>query len=165
MEEIYKQKIQNRLLQSKRLLEKARGKLNPPAHAFSLIAAVIENNKRFVEALLDYCKNNEDRLNRVAAKDQLNRTSLHYGAFNSNFDIVEMLLVAGANPANTDIKGRTALHYAAMNDDRKLIELIFLYSSKKYHQTLPLEHQGTVAGQIVNKKYFKLLNLSYGKST
>ncbi|MFP3035496.1 MAG: ankyrin repeat domain-containing protein [Wolbachia sp.] len=60
----------------------------------------------------------------VNAKDNMERTALHYSAYFNDTDMVELLLKAGADIDAQDNLGRTALHYAACFNNTNMVELL-----------------------------------------
>jgi ankyrin repeat protein len=61
----------------------------------------------------------------------LGDTPLHEAAFQGSFPIVQMLLVAKADPNATDASGRTALYFATVNArGKKMLALLVQYGAK-----------------------------------
>ncbi|MDR3131791.1 MAG: ankyrin repeat domain-containing protein [Rickettsiales bacterium] len=66
----------------------------------------------------------------INAKDDMERTALHYAAYFNDTDMVELLLRAGANIDAQDNLGRTALHYAACFNNTDMVELLLEAEAK-----------------------------------
>ncbi len=62
------------------------------------------------------------------AKDQFERTPLHWAAMRDEAAIVEHLLAAGAAVNVVDEDGRTPIDFAT---DQKVIELLWQHANKK----------------------------------
>ncbi|WCR58016.1 ankyrin repeat domain-containing protein [Wolbachia endosymbiont of Ctenocephalides felis wCfeJ] len=60
----------------------------------------------------------------INAKDNMERTALHYAAYFNDTDMVELLLRAGADIDAQDNLGRTALHYASYFNNTDMVELL-----------------------------------------
>ena len=86
--------------------------------ATRLLSAVIHGNSDLVKNLLE---------NRVDVNEREERhkiTPLHFAVQKGDKDIIEILLLAGANPNVKDIFHRTPLHYAIDGDNKDVIRLI-----------------------------------------
>lgn len=81
--------------------------------SFSIIHAVLHGNPNYVEAHLDSCVTDNERLSLVNTVDQFGRKPLHYAGLIGDESILRMLILCGADPFAKDFRNRTALHYTA----------------------------------------------------
>jgi ankyrin repeat protein len=62
----------------------------------------------------------------INATDNLLRTPLSWAAIRGNFDAVQTLLLAGADPHTTDIEGYSALHLAVISGNLRCLDLLLI---------------------------------------
>lgn len=53
---------------------------------------------------------------------------MFYSCFHGNYDIMSLLLAAGAEACLVDKNFCTPLHYVSRNDDPRMVDLLFLYN-------------------------------------
>lgn len=82
------------------------------------LAAKYRDTPNIVYELLIQKSENAD------AKDELQRTALHYAAESGNFDMAKMLLSNNANPNIRDSNAQVALHYAANKGFDEIVRLL-----------------------------------------
>lgn len=132
-EDLIEVKIRNRVNESWKILKK--GKKMNSVLSKSIIHAALCENSRIVEAHLDVCANDLERLRKVNTIDQCLRTALHYAAALGNEDLAGILLQMGADPKLKDYKSRSPLHYAAFSNSRKIVDVL-LRGYRKHSKTV-----------------------------
>ncbi|OMJ80122.1 hypothetical protein SteCoe_19721 [Stentor coeruleus] len=119
---LYETRIKNRIRESSCLLRK--GREQNSIITKSIIHATLCENVRLLEAHIDCCGKDYERINLVNMQDQYSRTSLHYAAALGLDVAVSMLLEVGANPCAKDFKNRTPMHYVAFSNCPKIVTLL-----------------------------------------
>ena len=153
-------KVKERIYSSIKILQKSRNQ-NTIA-SFSIIHAVLENDIRLIEAHIDECLNDYQRVILVNTRDQYSRTCLHYAASLGQVETIEMMMVTGADPRIKDAYGRTSLHYAAFQDNKDIIELLkraFYKASKISERANENTNYHTIARLLKHKKLKKMAKL------
>lgn len=82
------------------------------------INACLEGNKRFVEKYI------KDGQNLNVSDSKYNNTGLIYAIHKGHYDIVKILIYAGADINKQNKLGGTALSVAAFNEDKKILKLL-----------------------------------------
>lgn len=132
VKDLYEIKIKNRIKHSLAILRK--GRAQKSLLAANIINAVICENLRFIEAHLDKCPKDSERLLTVNTQDQFYRTSLHYASALGFEECVYLLIAVGASPYAKDFRNRTPLHYASFSNNPKIITM--LTRACQSHKTL-----------------------------
>ena len=123
---------------------------------------MLENDIRLIEAHIDECLNDYQRVILVNTRDQYSRTCLHYAASLGQVETIEMMMVTGADPRIKDAYGRTSLHYAAFQDNKDIIELLkraFYKASKISERANENTNYHTIARLLKHKKLKKMAKL------
>ena len=60
--------------------------------------------------------------------DEYGRSAIFYSCYHGNYEVMSLLLAAGADACIADSKWKTPLHYVAKNDDSRMVDLIFLHN-------------------------------------
>lgn len=166
-EDIFEVKISNRIKESWKMLKK--GKQMKMVISKSIIHATLGENVRIVEAHLDTCGNDLERLKKVNVVDQCLRSALHYAAALGSEDLVKLLLQMGADPKIRDYKNRSPLHYVPFSNSPKIVEIL-LRGNKNHSKIVQsmntIKNFHTVARVLIYKrpiintqsKKFKFLN-------
>ena len=166
-EDIFEVKISNRIKESWKMLKK--GKQMKMVISKSIIHATLGENVRIVEAHLDTCGNDLERLKKVNVVDQCLRSALHYAAALGSEDLVKLLLQMGADPKTRDYKNRSPLHYVPFSNSPKIVEIL-LRGNKNHSKIVQsmntIKNFHTVARVLIYKrpiintqsKKFKFLN-------
>lgn len=157
MDDLFEQKVKGRVRSSIMLLKNTKDPDN--LSALSLIHATILRNLRFVEAHIDSCETDHERVVKVNTVDQHGRSALHYAACMGCKEALEMLIMTGGSLRTKDIYGRTPLHYSAFQEDRDVIDMMFLYINKCYKILCDIKERSniyTVARQVKYRKFRKL---------
>ena len=126
--DLHEIKVKNRIKQSLLFLRKA--KIQKSLISVSLIHSVLCESLRFIEAHIDACRKDCDRLTLVNTTDQFDRTALHYAAALGYEPAIYLLIQVGASPFAKDFKNRTPLHYSALSVNPKVIPLLLRASTE-----------------------------------
>ena len=62
--------------------------------------------------------------------DEHGRSALFYACYHGNYDVMSLLLAAGADGCVADKSFLTPLHYVSKNDDPRMVDLLFLYNKE-----------------------------------
>jgi hypothetical protein len=151
--DLYEVQIKNRIKESSSLLKRAKN--SSSIIGKSLIHAVLSENLRFVEAHLDSCQKDVDRLRVANTKDQFGRTALHYASALGLEKPLKLLLAVGADPFSRDFKSRSPLHYAGFANCPKTVPIL-MRGQQQYRATferlLSLKNRNTVARSIMHAR-------------
>lgn len=157
LDDLFEQKVRNRIRSSISLIKNTKDPEN--LYALSLIHATITKNLRFVEAQIDCCLHDQERVIKVNTVDQYGRSALHYAACLGFKEALEMLIMSGGSLRTKDVFGRTPLHYSALQEDRDVIDLMFLHINRCYKILCELKDDTniyTIARQVKYRKFKKL---------
>lgn len=94
--------------------------------SLSIIHAVLHGNLNYVEAHLDSCISDNERLSLANSVDQYGRKPLHYASLIGDENIVKMLILCGADPCAKDFRNRTALHYSSYSSSISIQLLLII---------------------------------------
>ncbi|CAB0039173.1 unnamed protein product [Trichogramma brassicae] len=92
----------------------------------------------------------------VNARDKEGRTPLHAAIFNSNINMIEVLLRRGANPNSADKSGHTPLHFVCLReyDDVDLAKRFFEIG-EKFNKPLEVDAQNNEGWTPLHAAIFK----------
>ena len=101
MDDLFEQKVKSRVRSSIMLIKNSKDPDN--LSALSLIHATILKNLRFLEAHIDSCETDQERLVKLNTVDQHGRSALHYAASMGCKKALEMLIMTGGSLKTKDI--------------------------------------------------------------
>ena len=158
--DIFETKINERIQASIKILKKYRNQNHMTG--LSIIHAVLGMELRLIEAHIDGCENDYNRIALVNTRDQYSRTCLHYATSLGQIGSVEMMMAIGSDPKIKDAYGRTPLHYAALQDNKEVIETLissFNKASKLHEGASEDTNYYTISRLLKHKKLKKMANI------